>query len=639
MRVSTNYFTQRGLTSMLEQQKRLSDIQQQVASGKKILKPSDDPTGAAKILRLEQAVASTEQFQRNADAAYSRLTLEETSLSSIQESLQRIREIAVQASNGTLSTSDRAALAQEVRERLNELLSLSNTRDANQEYLYAGNMVTTKPFAQAANGSFVYSGDQGQRALQISTGREIVDSDSGSNVFVNIKNGNGTFQINETASNTVVPGFFTTAISDGSNATPTENTVTAIAGTDGGAGGEQFILDIDGVNAVDVTFGAGETVATGAIAAELDSDLATFIAGSAGAYSIVSGSLSGGDLVLSKADGTTINFDTTSSTLTGVAASVTESETTAGVTAVATTDTAFTMSIDGTQFFTKAAGVGVTVTAAELDTALNTFVAASAGAYTIDSGSIANGNLRLTKADGTSVALTIDSNFSTTAGAFSGGLQSAANTGTGVYQIGNVVDPTAYVVETYTINFVTNSSNRLAYNIVGSVSGQLIPSPPQDPIFNAPDYTDGGTIQFNGIQTGFSGTPVAGDSFTVSPSETQDMFTTVQNLITAMETNALTTTEQSGIFNGINTAINEIDLAFDNVIRVRTNVGARLKTIEDQSSVNDSFRIEMTATLSEVRDLDIAEAAVELQSRLISLEAAQTTYTRIQSLSLFNFIS
>lgn len=638
MRVSTSFFAQRGLANMLEQQKRLSDIQQQVATGKRIIRPSDDPTGAAQILRLEQAVASTEQFQRNADAALNRLTLEETTLSSVEESLLRIREIAVQASNSTLSTSDRSALAQEVRERLDELIAFGNTRDANQEYLFAGNMVSTRPFAKAADGTFVYSGDQGQRALQISTGRQIADSDSGDNIFVNIKNGNGTFQINETATNTVVPGFYTTATSDGNNATPTENTVTAIAGTDGGAGGEQFILRIDGVGAVDVTFGAGETVATPAIAAELDSDLATFIAGSGGAYSITSGSLSGGDLVLAKADGTSITFDTSTSTLTGVAASVTESETTAGVTANAPTDTAFTMSVDGTQFFTKAAGVGVTVTAAELDAALTAFVAGSGGAYTIDSGSIAGGNLVLSKTDGTTVSMTIDSNFSNPAGAFSGNLVSGGNVGNGVFQIGQVIDPTAYVVETYTISMVTNGNNQLAYNVVGSVSGTIIPASPLDPVLNAPAYTSGGTIEFNGIQTGITGTPVAGDSFTVSPSTTQDMFSTVQKLVNAMETSAVTPSEQSDIFNTINQSLSEIDLAFDNVIRVRTNVGARLKTIEDQSSVNDSFRIEMTSTLSKVRDLDITEAAVELQSRLISLEAAQTTYTRIQGLSLFNFI-
>jgi flagellar hook protein FlgE len=227
---------------------------------------------------------------------------------------------------------------------------------------------------------------------------------------------------------TVAPGAYTAAVSDGNNATPTVNTVTAIAGTDGGAGGEQYILTIDGVEAANVTFAAGNTVATGAIATELDSDLATFIAGSGGAYSISSGSLSGGDLVLAKADGTAITFDTSTSTLTGVAASLTESQTTAGVTANPVTDTAFTMSIDGSQFFSEVAAIGGTVTGAELDTALTSFIAASGGAYSIASGSFATNDLVLSKADGTDAAITIDSNFSGTAGSFGGALTSTNGT-------------------------------------------------------------------------------------------------------------------------------------------------------------------------------------------------------------------
>jgi flagellar hook-associated protein 3 FlgL len=638
MRVSTAYLSQRGLTSMLDQQRRLADVQEQISSGRRLLRPSDDPTGAAQILRLEQALSVTDQYQRNAGNALNRLTLEESTLSSVQDSLIRIRELAVQGNNSTLGDTDRLAIAQEVRERLNELMGLANTKDANQEYLFSGYKVTTKPFSRAVDGTFSYSGDQGQRALQISTGRSLMDSDSGNDVFVNIKNGNGTFQINPKASNTLYPGNYTAAVSDGTAAIATENTVTAIAGTDGGGGGEQFILTVDGTTAVDITFGAGDALIANH-AAELDSDFAAFIAGSGGAYSIVSGALSTSDLVLSKADGTTIVFDTSTSTLSGIAATVTESETTTGTPAVAPTDTAFTMSVDGTQFFTEAAAIGGTVTAAELDAALTAFVVGSGGAYTIDSGSIATGNLILSKSDGSSVAMTIDSNFSGTVGSFSGSLASGSNTGSGVFNVGQLVDPTAYVTETYSINFVTNVSGNLAYNVFGSISGQLIPTSPQDPVTNAPDYSDGASIQFNGVQTAITGSPVAGDVFTVSPSTTQDMFTTVQNLVTALETTtAGTTTSQSDILNLINPTLNEIDIVFENITSIRTSVGARLKTIDDQINVNEDFKIEMTSTLSKVRDLDIAEAAVEMQSRLIALQAAQSSYTRIQGLSLFNHL-
>ncbi len=401
MRVSTAYFTQRGLNSMLEQQGRLTEIQEQISSGKRLLRPSDDPTGAAHILRLEQALSVTNQYQRNADNALNRLTLEESTLDSVQDSLLRVRELAIQGSNATLNNTDRLALAQEVRERLNELVSLANTKDANQEYLFSGYQVTTKPFTQAANGTYIYSGDQGQRGLQISSGRQIKDSDSGHDVFVDMKKGNGTFQ-------------------------------------------------------------------------------------------------------------TTAN---------------------------------------------------------------------------------------------------------------------ALNNGTGVFDVGQVVDPAAYVADTYTITIAGTPGN-LTYGVTGATSGVVVAA--------GTAFSSGGTIQFNGIQTGITGTPVAGDTFTLQPSTTQDMFSTVKNLVTALETTLSSTAGHSDLLNMINPALSEIDIAFDNVTRVRTNVGAKLKTIDDQKSVNETFKIEMAATLSSVRDLDIAEAAVELQSRLISLQAAQTTFSRIQGLSLFN---
>lgn len=638
MRVSTAYLAQRGLNSLLQQQGQLSNIQEQIASNKRILRPSDDPSGTAQILRLNEAISVTEQYQRNVNNASNRLTLEESTLSEAQDALLRIRDLAIQGSNSTLTPQDRASLAVEVRERLDGLLSLANTRDANQNYLFSGYKVLTKPFSQAPDGSYVYSGDQGQRSLQISSGRNIADTDSGNDVFVDIKNGNGTFQVNMKAANIVYPGSYTAAVSDGTAATPTQNTVTAVAGSTGVAGAGDFILTIDGSAAVNITMANSEDVLINH-AAELDSDFSAFVAGSGGAYSIVSGALSTQDLVLSKADGSTITFDTSTSTISGgTVASVTESQTTLGVPAVATTDTAFTMSIDGTQFFTEAAAIGGTVTTAELDTALATFVTGSGGAYSILSGSIATGDLVLSKADGTGVTLTIDSNFSGTVGSFSGPLASTFNTGNGVFDIGSISDTSAYVADTYTISYVTNASGNLAYNVFGATSGQLIPPLPQDSVNNALDYLDGAEIQFNGIQTAVKGTPAAGDVYTITPSNKQDVFSTIQKLAVALEGGSTGQPGLSASFNDINQALTELDTAFENISSTRAGIGARLKATEDQANVNESFKLEMQATLSSVKDLDITAAVIELTTRSASLEAAQASYSRIQGLSLFNFL-
>ncbi|MEQ8939457.1 MAG: flagellin, partial [Gammaproteobacteria bacterium] len=191
----------------------------------------------------------------------------------------------------------------------------------------------------------------------------------------------------------------------------------------------------------------------------------------------------------------------------------------------------------------------------------------------------------------------------------------------------------------YTISFVTNGNGNVGYNVVGSVDGQIIPAPPLDATLDAPDYVSGATIQFNGVETGFNGTPQPGDSFAVTASTNESMFSSVQKLVTALEMpTASVGVNESEALNLINQSLVEIDNAFENITQVRTSVGARLKTIDDQVSVNESYKIELQSTLSNIRDVDIAEAAVELQSRLVALEAAQQSYARVQGLNLFDFI-
>lgn len=191
MRVSTSMMQSMAVNSMLSRQAELSKTQQQVASGLRVLTPSDDPAAATQIIRFEQEVKVTEQFQRNADRAVSRLTMEEGVLSSVGNALQRVRELAVQGLNDTNSPEDRNIIAKEVRERLGEIMQLANTRDASGEYLFAGYRGQTEPFSDAGGGVYNYDGDQGQRHLQISASRSVATSDSGHDVFVNLSHSGG----------------------------------------------------------------------------------------------------------------------------------------------------------------------------------------------------------------------------------------------------------------------------------------------------------------------------------------------------------------------------------------------------------------------------------------------------------------
>ncbi len=192
MRISTNQMYQRGVDGMLEQQSQFSKTQNQLASGKRVVVPSDDPTGAVQMLDLQKNMESTRRYQENIAAARVSLNMEEQGLRDGIGILQRVRDLTIQANNSAMSNSQRQGLAQEIEEHLAGLLGLANTQDANGDYLFAGFSTNGKPFSQSAAG-FNYAGDQGQRLLQVGPNRQVAMSDSGSQVFQAIKNGNGSF--------------------------------------------------------------------------------------------------------------------------------------------------------------------------------------------------------------------------------------------------------------------------------------------------------------------------------------------------------------------------------------------------------------------------------------------------------------
>lgn len=183
MRISTLQMQQTALNAMLDQQAKLSKTQNQVATGRKILTPADDPTAAAQALAYSQQLASLEQYQRNVDRASSSSSLEEATLGSMQEQLQTLRELAVRAGNGALGAAGRLSISYEVRQLQNSILDLANSRDASGEYLFSGYQSQTKPYTAAGGGVFTYNGDQGQRLIEVAPGTQIAASDAGARIF------------------------------------------------------------------------------------------------------------------------------------------------------------------------------------------------------------------------------------------------------------------------------------------------------------------------------------------------------------------------------------------------------------------------------------------------------------------------
>ncbi len=188
MRVSSNQYQQVSVQAMLDQQSRLSQIQQQVATGRRILSPSDDPAGAARALELAKSIETIERYSRNADYADSRMRVEEGVLGEVGNVITRLRELAVQANNATVTAEDRKSIAAEVRQRLDQLVELANSTDGNGEYLFAGGQSRTRPFVRE-NGEVIYQGDQSTRFAQVRPGRQMATTHSGFEVFMKIANG------------------------------------------------------------------------------------------------------------------------------------------------------------------------------------------------------------------------------------------------------------------------------------------------------------------------------------------------------------------------------------------------------------------------------------------------------------------
>lgn len=187
MRISTTQIYNVANQSMLDAQTAINKTQQQISTGRQVLTPADDPVAATKIMQLNQVVAQGEQFQKNIDLANNKLSLEEVSLESIGNVIQRVRELAVSAGNSAvLTASDYDNIAAELEARTEELLGLMNTISANGEYLFSGHKGQIKPFEAVGDGTFTYHGDEGQQSIQISNGSKIAVSDSGFAAFVDI---------------------------------------------------------------------------------------------------------------------------------------------------------------------------------------------------------------------------------------------------------------------------------------------------------------------------------------------------------------------------------------------------------------------------------------------------------------------
>lgn len=401
------------IAQILKQQVALSRTQVQVASGRRIQTPADDPIAATRILGVERAQSQLDQYGRNANMAQQRLGLAEQSFTDLNTLLQRVHVLAVQANSGAMDDASLGTIATELRARAGELLQIANRQDANGEFLFSGFSTGTRPFAPAS-GSVSYAGDQGARQLAISATQSITDGFNGDQVFMDVPEGNGAF-----------------------------------------------------------TVSAATHAGTGLIGVSQVTDPGAWSAASAAAAAVP-----------------------------------------------------------------------------------------QPHAYTI----------RFTDPDTDGVADTWE-----------------------------VIDAGGAPVAT------------------GA-------------------HVSGGVVAFHGIQVAIEGAPAPGDTFSVEPAGTEDIFRTVDDLVLALTRGADSPESRARLGTDINKALTQLTAAMDHVVNLRAETGSRLSALDAAALHRDDLGYEFESSLSALRDLDYAEAISRLNQQVAGLQAAQSAYTRIGQMSLFDML-
>lgn len=151
-------------------------------------------------------------------------------------------------------------------------------------------------------------------------------------------------------------------------------------------------------------------------------------------------------------------------------------------------------------------------------------------------------------------------------------------------------------------------------------------------------YVAGSAIEFNGIQVKVSGSPAVGDTFQIRPAGRESLFDTLDAMIAALDAPANTPESRARLGTALNQALAQLAQGMDHVINVRAEIGARLSTLDSAETMRADLDFELSGNLSELRDLDYAEAISRMNQQLMGLQAAQVAYSRIAQLSLFDYL-
>ena len=168
MRITNNTMTNNFLTSLNKSLQRETKLQEQLADGKNIHRPSDDPIKVVRSLRYNTSLALNTQYTQNAQDAQSWMKTSDTAMQDLSSIMNSIKEKVVQASTGTNPQYAVQAIGTDVDGLINQIVNLGNTK-VGDRYVFAGQEDKTTPFTRVGD-VITYNGDANKISMPIQPG-------------------------------------------------------------------------------------------------------------------------------------------------------------------------------------------------------------------------------------------------------------------------------------------------------------------------------------------------------------------------------------------------------------------------------------------------------------------------------------
>ena len=200
MRISTQTLYAQSMRSLNQQQAELSHVGQQIASGQRVMRPSDDPQAASRAVQVSQAQSITSQYTDSRVSARNALSMEESVLNSVGDAVSSAKTPMLEAANGTLTNADRASIASQLQGIYQTVLGQANATDGNGRYLFGGYQDKSVPFVMSGGAVTYTVTDPNQdtsRQQQIDASRLMDVSDTGSTVFQGTRGATGFMAVAE----------------------------------------------------------------------------------------------------------------------------------------------------------------------------------------------------------------------------------------------------------------------------------------------------------------------------------------------------------------------------------------------------------------------------------------------------------